>query len=242
MSLAPPPGSPSRAARPRAAKSLARRLCALLLLALFFSLACPRAGAQTVCATPGAQGPANSPALTGIVNTYFPGAASAAAGATSVQLGTMRAGGASPSISTGDLLLVIQMQDGTFNSTNGTAYGANNASGRGLTAAGGAGLYEYVIATSASGGNGSVTVRGAGTNNGLVNSYTNGAANTTAGAGAQGVRRFQVIRVPQYSSATLTGTITAPMWDGTTGGVVAFDVAGLLNLNGGTINVTGLKT
>ncbi|HVG28882.1 MAG TPA: hypothetical protein VM864_04095 [Pyrinomonadaceae bacterium] len=242
MSLAPQPDSPSRAARACVARSLARRLCALLLLALFVSLSCQRAGAQTVCATPGAQGPANSPALSGVVNTYFPGTASVAAGNsnTSIQLGTMRAGGASTSISIGDLLIVIQMQDGTFNSTNGTAYGANNASGRGLTAAGGAGLYEYVIATSASGGNGSVTVRGAGTNNGLVNSYTNGAANTTAGAGAQGVRRFQVIRVPQYSSATLSGTVTAPVWDGSTGGVVAFDVAGLLNLNNGVINVTGL--
>jgi fimbrial isopeptide formation D2 family protein/uncharacterized repeat protein (TIGR01451 family) len=241
-SRAPQPGSHSRAALARGVKSSARGLCALLTLALSVSLLCSRAGAQTVCATPGAQGPANSPALSGVVNTYFPGAASVSAGVsnTAIQLGTMRAGGASTSISIGDLLLVIQMQDGTFNSTNGTAYGANNATGRGLTAAGGAGLYEYVIATSASGGNGSVTVRGAGTNNGLVNSYTNGAANTTAGAGAQGVRRFQVVRVPQYSSATLTGTLTAPMWDGTTGGVVALDVAGLLNLNGGTINVTGL--
>lgn len=230
----------SRVALARVVKPFARRVCALLLLVLFVTLTCSRAGAQTVCATPGAQGPANAPALSGIVNTYFPGAASAAAGATSIQLGTLRAAGSATSISAGDLLLVIQMQDGTFNSTNGTAYGANNATGRGLTAAGGAGLYEYVIATSASGGGGAVTIRGAGAGNGLVNAYTNAAANAVAGAGAQGVRRFQVVRVPQYSSATLSGTLTAPMWDGTSGGVVAFDVAGLLNLNGGTINVTGL--
>lgn len=243
MSRASQSGSPSRGALARVVRSVARRVCVLLMLALFVSLICSRAGAQTVCATPGAQGPANSPALSGIVNTYFPGAATASAGATSIQLGTIRAAGSATTISIGDLLLVIQMQDGTFNSSNVTTtppYGAGNGTGRGLTSAGGAGLYEYVIATSASGGGGSVTIRGAGAGNGLINAYTNAAANATAGAGAQGVRRFQVIRVPQYSSATLSGTVTAPMWDGSTGGVVAFDVAGLLNLNSGTINVAGL--
>jgi uncharacterized repeat protein (TIGR01451 family) len=226
----------------RAYGSISRRLFALIALALIIASAASRAGAQTVCATPGAQGPANAPGLSGVVNTYFPGAASASAGATSIQLGTMRAGGSATAISSGDLLLVIQMQDGTFNSTNGAAatYGAGTGTGRGLTSTNGAGLYEYVVATSASAGNGSVSIRGTGASNGLVNAYTNAAANAVAGAGAQGVRRFQVVRVPQYSSATLSGTVTAPAWDGSTGGVVAFDVAGNLNLNGGTINVTGL--
>jgi uncharacterized repeat protein (TIGR01451 family) len=226
----------------RASESISRRLFALVALALIVASAASRAEAQTVCATPGAQGPANAPGLSGVVNTYFPGASSASAGATSIQLGTMRAGGSATAISSGDLLLVIQMQDGTFNSTNGAAatYGAGTGTGRGLTSTNGAGLYEYVVATSASAGNGSVSIRGTGAGNGLVNAYTNAAANAVAGAGAQGVRRFQVVRVPQYSSATLSGTVTAPAWDGSTGGVVAFDVAGNLNLNGGTINVTGL--
>lgn len=223
-------GSTLRATR------LSRRLRALLVCALLASVAASTASAQ-ICANAGGEGPVT---LSGVVNTYFPGAASASAGATSIQLGTMRAAGASTSIAVGDLLLVIQMQDGAFNSTNGSSYGANNGTGRGYTSLNNAGLYEYVVATSASSGGGSVFIRGAGAGNGLVNSYVNGAANTTVGAGAQGQRRFQVIRVPQYSSATLTSGLTAASWDGSTGGVLAFDVAGNLNLNSATVSVNGL--
>jgi uncharacterized repeat protein (TIGR01451 family)/fimbrial isopeptide formation D2 family protein len=209
-----------------------------LALAFALAFAASPAAAQSVCGTPGKDGPASS--LSGVVNSYWPGAASASAGATSIQLGTQRAGGSAATITSGDLLLVIQMQDGTFNSSNNSAYGANNGTGRGATSVGGAGLYEYVVATSASGGGGAVSIRGLGAGNGLVNAYTNAAPNTTAGAGAQGQRRFQVVRVPQYSSATIAGTITAPAWNGSTGGIVAFDVAGTLALGGGTINVQGL--
>jgi uncharacterized repeat protein (TIGR01451 family) len=213
------------------------RLCLLAFL-FFCVLAAPSARAQTCVANPGKDGP--NGALSGIVNTYYPGASTANAGATSISLSASNASGAATPIAVGDLLLVIQMQDGTFNSTDGATYG-DGSTGRGLTSDGNAGLYEYVAATSAVGlGGGTVNIRGTGVGNGLVNTYTNAAANSTAGAGAQGVRHFQVIRVPQYSSATLSGTLTAPMWDGTSGGIVAFDVAGNLNLGGGTINVTGL--
>lgn len=209
---------------------------------LVFALACwlvaSPASAQVCVANPGKDGP--NGALSGIVNTFYPGSASVSAGALSITLGASNASGAATPIAVGDLLLVIQMQDGTFNSTNGAAYG-DGSTGRGSTGVGGAGLYEYVAALSAVGlGGGSVSIRGTGTGGGLVNAYTNAAANSTVGGGAQGVHRFQVIRVPQYSSATLSGTLTAPAWDGTSGGVVAFDVAGNLSLGGGVINVTGL--
>ena len=49
--------------------------------------------------------------LTGVVNTYYPGVGSPAAGATSISVGTRRTAGAATAIATGDLLLVIQMQD-----------------------------------------------------------------------------------------------------------------------------------
>src|SRR6185295_525730 len=88
-------------------------------------------------------------------------------------------------------------------------------------------------ATSAAGG--TVSIRGAGAGNGLVNSYTNAAA-----GGTQGQRRFQVIRVPQYSSATLGSTLTALAWNGTTGGVLVFDVAGALTLGSATVSLNGL--
>ena len=49
------------------------------------------------------------------------------------------------------------------------------------------------------------------------------------------------MRVPQYSSATLSATTppAAMAWDGTSGGIVVLDVASDLNLNGATIDVTG---
>jgi uncharacterized repeat protein (TIGR01451 family)/fimbrial isopeptide formation D2 family protein len=186
-----------------------------------------------VCGTPGKDGPAT---LSGIINTYYPGAATASSGSTSISLDSSRFGGASTSIASGDLLLVIQMQDAAINSTNGTAYGANNGTARGATSINNSGLYEYVLATNSVGlGGGTVTIRGAGAGNGLVNTYTN--ADATA---AQGQRRFQVLRVPQYSSASLTSSLTAAQWDGSTGGVLAFDVAGNLNLNSATVSVSGL--
>jgi len=176
--------------------------------------------------------------LTGVVNSYYPGVGTAAAGATSITVGARR--GSATNIASGDVLLVIQMQDadiyvGTIPSANTTAYGANNGSGRGTTNPNNAGVYEYAVATSAVVG-GVVQVAGNGNvvgNTGLMNTYR------TAAAGTQGKRAFQVIRVPQYSTATLSSTLTASAWNGATGGVLAIDVAGTLTL-GGTVSLDGL--
>src|SRR6185503_17346762 len=136
-----------------------------------------------------------------------------------------------------DLLLVIQMQDASINTGNSTAYGANNGTGIGYTAANNSGKYEYIRATSAVAvGGGSLTFVGTGTNSRLLNSYTNSAW-TAVPQAAQ--HRFQVIRVPQYTTATLTSGLTAAAWDGTTGGVLALDVSGILT-PGGTVSVDGL--
>src|SRR5262245_35247764 len=78
------------------------------------------AQAQT-CATPGKDGSPGT--ISGVVNTYYPGSADVAAGATSISLGA--ATGASTAISSGDLLLVIQMQDASIASTNNSRYGDN---------------------------------------------------------------------------------------------------------------------
>lgn len=189
------------------------------------------AGQAITCASPGKDGVGTN--ITGIVNTYYPGTVSASAGGMTLSLGAST--GASTQITAGDLLLVMQMQDATLNTADSTAYGSGGTSGSGATAVN-AGKYEYVVATSASSGNGSVSIRGDGSGGGLINSYTNSAYSATSGA-----KRFQVIRVPQYSSATLGATaITAPAWNGSTGGVVGIDVAGTLNLNGGSITTTGL--
>ncbi len=56
----------------------------------------------------------------------------------------------------------------------------------------------------------------------------------------QGTQKtFQVIRVPQHLSASLSGNVTALAWNGTSGGIVAFDVYNTLYFNGKSIDVTG---
>jgi hypothetical protein len=51
----------------------------------------------------------------------------------------------------------------------------------------------------------------------------------------------QIIRVPQYSALAIQNgaSITAPAWNGTTGGVVAVFVQGAVTLVGGNIDVSG---
>jgi len=189
------------------------------------------AAAAPACATPGLDGPGG--VLAGVVNTYYPGTASAALGALSVSVGTPT--GAARPIAAGDLLMVVQMQDAAINSSNTGAYGDGAAGdpARGSTALNNAGIYEFVRATGPV-ASGSVPIQGTGAGGGLLNAYTH--ANAT---GTQGQRRFQVVRVPQYTTATLGPTLTAGRWNGTTGGVLAFDVAGNLALGGTTVNVTG---
>ena len=185
---------------------------------------------KLVCGVPGKDGPAS--AVSGVVNTYYPGTANVSAGSTSIPVGSPS--GAAAAIQSGDLLLVIQMQGADINSTNTGAYGdgvAGDPASGNLGTNFSAGLYEYVVATSGVAG-GSVSI-----SSGLVNGYFD--QDYPVGAGNQGRRRFQVIRIPQYSSAILSGTVTALAWNGSVGGVAALDVAGTLNLNGNSINVSG---
>ncbi len=191
-----------------------------------------------VCASPGRDGTGGT--LTGIVNAYYPPAntEALAAGSTSVVLGPAAAGGAQTAIAAGDLLLFIQAQDAAINSTNTGAYGdgfpGDPASG--WTSLNNSGNFEFVTATSAvvvTGG--TLNFQGTGASSGLLNTYTSAAYI----AGTQGQRKYQVIRVPQYSSAILSSGLTAMIWNGATGGVLAIDVASQLTL-GGTMAVDAL--
>src|SRR4029077_19689654 len=173
-----------------------------------------------------------------VLNTYYPPSAAnvtVAAGATSVVLGTSR--GANTGIANGDLLLFIQMQDAAINSTNTSSYG-DGASGTGSTNLNNSGVYEFVKAASAVGtGGGTLSFTGTGPGSGLLFTYTSAAATAS-----QGQRAFQVVRIPQYSSATLAytaATAAATAWNGSTGGVFALDVSGILTLNGATLSVDG---
>jgi uncharacterized repeat protein (TIGR01451 family) len=180
-----------------------------------------------VCVSPGKDGPAAL--ITGTVNTYYQPAEGTYTGGTSIALSNPV--GAAASIAPGDLVLVMQMQCETINTTNTANYGAGTGTGRGYTdptTGCRAGQYEYVRAGATSSSTNldlSVTP--------LVNTYTLDAA-TVANR-----KTFQVIRVPQYASASLGGTVTAAYWTGITGGVVALDVAGNLNMNGASIDVSG---
>jgi len=191
------------------------------------------------CATPGNDGTVTG--LSGIVNTYYPGTASAAAGARCISVGT--ATGASTPVAAGDLLLVIQMQHATIDSGNDQSYGDNvNGAPGGVTNNQNVGTYEFVEARGAVGVNpsgftctaGQIAIQGRGTSAGLLNAYTNGARATNTGR-----QTFQVIRVPQYRHVTLGGALTAAYWNGSTGGIVVIDAVGRTDVNGFSISATG---
>lgn len=216
-------------------RRIGRRAQCLILVCLML-LAVPLRAQQT-CAIPGNDAPGT---VTGIVNSYFPGTGSPAAGATTISVSAINAAGSATTISPGDLLLVMQMQGAEIDANDDIRYGdgvgtaganANSDVFGGANYAGGflnnanftAGRYEFVVATSATAGSGSFTISAP-----LANGYVTGVR-----------QNFQVIRVPQYPSVTIGAAgLTAAPWNGTSGGVVAIDVTGLLTL--GNINVNGL--
>lgn len=188
---------------------------------------------ENSCATPGKDGPVNA---SPIVNTYFPPLDNSqlTAGETSIELESYYTEGEIVPISAGDMLMVIQMQDATIDSSNTAAYGSGNTTngGRGQSSLGNSGVYEFVRATNSvplTGG--TLTFEGGGTSGGIVNNYIKADPTTTRGR-----RTFQVIRVVQYASLTLNSDVTVPDWNGEVGGVLALDIAGDMDFNGFTID------
>jgi uncharacterized repeat protein (TIGR01451 family) len=185
-----------------------------------------------VCGTPGKDGAGGT--LTGVVNTYYAGTGTPAAGANSITVTTPSSGSATQ-IGVNDLLLVIQMQGAQINSTNTSSYGDGVAGdpASGSTSLGNSGQFEFVTVTAVAAGTGTetLTIQGSGAGGGLLNSYASVAASNTSSP-PQGIQTFQVIRVPQYSSATLSSTLAALAWNGSVGGVLALDVSAQLTLNG----------
>ncbi|MGV8042270.1 MAG: C25 family cysteine peptidase [Thermoanaerobaculaceae bacterium] len=133
----------------------------------------------------------------------------------------------------------------SLDSNNDSRYGdgVQGGFGSGSTNLNNVGLYEFVTATStlAPGASGSVSILGNGPGDGLINAYTN--ANATATAGQS---RYQVARVPQYTTVTLNNVQAQP-WStqtsGTiglgTGGIVAIDASGQVTLSATSIDVSG---
>ncbi|WP_155300428.1 MULTISPECIES: DUF11 domain-containing protein [Deinococcus] len=191
----------------------------LLSLSLLLSGGVAAAG----CAEPGRDGPVY------VANSYYPGVGTASAGDRTVTVGALRTGAGTTPIAAGDQVLLIQMQDADINPAGGpltntsvTTYG-DGSTGRGYTALNNTGRYEFAVVTAVSGT--AITLRDS-----LQYSYR------TAPAGTSARRSFQVLRIPQLSSVTLTSPVTPPVWNGETGGVVVLDAAGTLNLNGQTIS------
>ena len=164
-------------------------------------------------------------------NTYYPASqANVPAGSTSIVLGSAYYG--STPIAVGDILLIIQMQGAQINSTNTSSYGNGAGTGSGYLNNGQllAGNMEYVVAASnLSTGGGTLTLA-----SGLVNSYQNTAY------GTDGQYTYQVIRVPVYYDVQLTATITAPRWDGYSGGVLVLYATDKILMNSQTIDASGL--
>jgi len=198
-------------------------LCALLLTSA--------AVQAQPCGTPGKDGAGT---ITGIVNSYYPGTVTVAAGSTAIPVGARS--GSAVNIGAGDLLLVIQMQDAAIDSDDDGGYGDGVAGdpATGSTSLANSGIHEFVVATGPVAG-GLVPFLGGGNGGVLLNTYTNAAATA-----ARGQRRYQVIRVPQYSSATLSNGLTALAWNGSVGGVLAIDVSGALALGGVTVSLDSL--
>lgn len=105
--------------------------------------------------------------------------------------------------SVGDKILIIQMKGATINQTNTAAFGT-------ITAINNAGNYEFNSIAAINGNE--ITF-----DNAMLNAYD-----------ISGL--VQLITVPQYQNVTVTATLTAQPWNGTSGGVLVFEVAGTLTL------------
>lgn len=207
--------------------------------------------AQT-CAAPGKDGPVTISGAATNINTYFQGNGNLSAGNSSLTLGA-RSGVATP-LSAGDKLLIVQIQGAAINTNNNNCYGdglgpctdtdtraigSDKAQGFLENANYTAGRYEYVRVTSVSGAGGAGdTVNFFPP---LTYSYTQAAPDLTIGQ-----RRYQVIRVPQYSTLSVSGSIRPLRWDGLVGGIVALDVAGAVTFSGAGPHInasgTGFRT
>lgn len=181
------------------------------------------------CSTPGKDGPSYS------APSYYPGNATAAAGQRDITLGALlvATNAGNTAVAVGDLVMIIQMQDAQYNNSDSIAYG-DGSTGRGWTAINKSGQYEFRRVTAVAGS--VITV-----DQNLVNTYTRAAPSAGAGGLENGNRRFQVIRVPQFSNVSLPGgTVSPPAWNGESGGVWVIDVAGTLNMNGTTVDASAL--
>jgi len=179
---------------------------------LFIALAFSVLSISTAYAwQPGKDGAVTVNAANTVVNNYYTIAANLNVNDTAITLNNVTG------LTTGDILMIYQAQGASINTGNTAAYG-------GITALNNAGNYEFVSVRSIAGN--TVTINAICTT-GLRFAYT-----------ATG--RIQAVRVPQYSSLTVSGagSIVATAWDGTSGGIVAAFVQNTASIGGAGINVS----
>ena len=203
---------------------LSNRYFTSLWILTLFTL-CGRSAAAQSCPMTGTTNINSYP------NTYYPAAQNYVnAGSTSIAVGTVKYG--TTPIGVGDVVLIIQMQGAQINAANSSSYGDGSGSGSGYlnNAALIAGTMEYAVAANNVGLSGGTLNLSTGT----TNAYQNTAF------GTNGQYTFQVIRIPLYYNLQLTGSITAPAWDGAEGGVVMLYATNNINLNSQTVDASGL--
>jgi hypothetical protein len=182
-----------------------------------------QANIASVCAVPGKDGPLTLGA-SDMPNTYYAGI-TAAKGSKTIVVSTTPTGNSATPIAAGDLLLIMQMQGATM-TLSSTKTDVNYGTVNSATA----GTNEYVVAASTVDASGNLKLLTA-----LSNNYTT----VNATSASTPFQQFQVVRVPQYSTLTLNGTVKGLAWNGKTGGILALEVAGNTDFTTGTLNMDG---
>ncbi len=147
-----------------------------------------------------------------IVNQYYLVTSNITAGDNYVVLSS------TSGLSSGDLILIIQMQGASVNSyanPSNTLASLPNTNYGAITSYNNAGNYEFNQILSVNGN--------------TVNLVCSVQKNYTASG------KVQVVRVPRFSNVTInTGHVLyGAMWNGSTGGIVAIEVSGTLTINSG---------
>ncbi|MBX9853603.1 MAG: hypothetical protein K2X86_17810, partial [Cytophagaceae bacterium] len=151
--------------------------------------------------------------ISGIVNDYREVTNISTGGTCASGSTTITIVGTTTPFNTGDRVMIMQMKgaDLDHNSTDPLVFGT-------VTALNNAGKYEFLTVISKT----ATTIDV----NPLKETYTIS-------------ERIQLIRVPVYANANVTGVLTGQAWNGTTGGVLSVEVTGTLTI-GANITMDGL--
>ena len=112
----------------------------------------------------------------------------------------------STSLNEGDVVLLIQMQDGTINTATNNNYGKGDGTGRGYISSGAAGEYEFHVVSTIAGVDDTTVAFEQDMNVTFVRS-------TNA--------RVQLITIPYCGTSIISSDISVIPWNGKIGGVIA---------------------